>query len=63
MSWPEVTWFYPPEVKASYYAGTLFREWFDKYPPLTREKPNGHYLFRERMKFGRDMPRSNTYRM
>jgi hypothetical protein len=64
MSWPEVTFFYPPEVEAAYYAGTLFWQWFDKYPPLTPERPDGHYLFRDRMifrkkgKLGRDMPHS-----
>jgi hypothetical protein len=64
LSWPEVTFLYPPEVEAAYYAGTLFRQWFDKYPPLTPERPDGHYLFRDRMifrkkgKLGRDMPHS-----
>jgi hypothetical protein len=58
MEWPEVTWFYPPEVKAAYYAGTLFSEWFNKYPPLSATKPNGHYLFRDKMLLGHDMPHS-----
>jgi hypothetical protein len=58
MAWPEVTWFYPAEVKAVYYAGTLLREWFNKYPPLSAANPNGHYLFRDKMLMGRDMPHS-----
>jgi hypothetical protein len=58
MAWPEITWFYPPKIKAAYYAGTLFREWFNKYPPLSGSNPNGHYLFRDRMLKGRDMPHS-----
>jgi hypothetical protein len=58
MAWSEVTWFYPTEIKAAYYAGTLFREWFNKYPPLSAANPNGHYLFRDRMLLGRDMPHS-----
>src|ERR1700730_2800572 len=58
MAWPEVTWFYSPEIKAAYYAGTLFREWFNKYPPLSVAAPNWHYLFREKMLHGRDMPHS-----
>jgi hypothetical protein len=57
-AWPEVTWFYPTEIKAAYYAGTLFREWFNKYSPLSAANPNGHYLFRDKMLFGRDMPHS-----
>jgi hypothetical protein len=57
-TWPEVTWFYPPEIKAAYYAGTLFRKWFKKYPPLMPTTPNGHYLFRDKMLHGRDMPHS-----
>ena len=55
MAWPEVTWFYPTEIKAAYYAGTLFREWFNKYPPLSPANLNGHYLFRDKMLKGRDM--------
>lgn len=58
MAWPEVTWFYPTEIKAAYYAGTLFREWFNKYPPLSPANLNGHYLFRDKMLKGRDMPHS-----
>jgi hypothetical protein len=58
MRWPEVIWFYPPEIKAAYYAGTLFREWFKKYPPLAPTHPKGHHLFRDRMFSGRDIPHS-----
>jgi hypothetical protein len=58
MAWPEVTWFYPAEIKAAYYAGTLFHEWFNKYPPLSSANLNGHYLFRYKMLKGRDMPHS-----
>jgi hypothetical protein len=58
VKWPEVTWFYPPEIKAAYYAGTLFREWFKKYPPLAPTHPKGHHLFRDRMLLGRDIPHS-----
>ena len=62
MAWPEVTWFYLPEIKAAYYAGTLFREWFNKYPPWSPTTPNGHYLFRNRMRLGHDIPHSGPIR-
>lgn len=58
MAWPEVIFTYPKEVRAAYNAGTLFREWFKKYPPCSSNNPNGYHLFRDKMFRGHDMPHS-----